>query len=219
MDPEQRLIDELHDELRRSLDQMRLAPEERQQLRNRLLESPPSIWARLRPRGRSASPWARGAVAALGACAIAAAVSVPLLERAPASQPPQLRSFAVISPQPPRAAAGAQLAPLPTCQPGTKPRVVAQHSHLSLGPRQKARVALREIGGNCVMNAEVTGPSQLALALIVLYNPTSGVSHYTLQWPGQPEFLPRLPLRAGVYRITVRAGSGPATEIRVTVHG
>src|SRR5487761_944468 len=90
MDPDEQPIEELAEELRRSLGPMHLQPEFRQGLKERLLATPTPWWRRWASLGPD-SGWGRGALAGVAVAAVAVAVAVPLAisQHAPPQRSPQ----------------------------------------------------------------------------------------------------------------------------------
>ncbi|HVB13249.1 MAG TPA: hypothetical protein VNH38_00615 [Candidatus Dormibacteraeota bacterium] len=189
MDSDDRLTEELGEELRRSLAEMRLHPEFRQELKGRLLATPVSRWRRW------LGAWpvlARhpGALAGIAVAAIVVGVAIPLAAalHSPASSG---RSYLVIiSPELGAGGSKAAAAAPAICAGGTVHLSVSP-TQATLAPGQSAQFQAAESGSACALSATVTGPS--AAGLSIKQRPASssnasGVARtvYQVSWTGRP---------------------------------
>ncbi|MGH7610275.1 MAG: hypothetical protein ACREOD_10165 [Candidatus Dormibacteria bacterium] len=217
MDPDQRLIEELQAQLRGSLNQMRLGEVEREQLRELLLSTP----VRRRPWLRWAIPgrgWGRAGAVAAAFCALALAISLPLLH-ASQTPSPTLHTFTAISPPRLGAGAGGAAIPVPACS--GKAMLSSSRRQLTLGRRQSAAVVIREVGGACTLTAAVSGPSSAAVTLVGIgtARQNGAAATYQLLWAGHTSGSHPGELAPGQYMVEVRAGTGQHLKISVSVSG
>src|ERR1019366_4987667 len=180
MDPDDRLIEELGGELRRSLAEMRLHSEFREELKHRMLTTPPSRWRRWLgawpPIARH-----RGALVGVAAAAIALAVVLPLAA-SQNNQAPRGRQYLVMIP-PPASGGGshpAEAAPgIPaSCGAGAIQGAAAIQltvtpAQATLRPGQSARFTVSETGVACPPAATITGPSAAGLSIAAVPEPPS----------------------------------------------
>ncbi|MGC2192443.1 MAG: hypothetical protein WA751_08935 [Candidatus Dormiibacterota bacterium] len=234
MDPDDRLTEELAEELRRSLAEMRLHPEFREELKGRLLATPESRWQRWW------SAWPaltrhRGAAAGVAVAVIAAAVLVPLAALNH-SQPSTVRQFQVTIPPGVSGAHAADAAPL-TCHSGTVHLTVAP-GQATLAPGQSATFAVSVTGSSCPLGASVTGPSKASISIRPVPSPSSAAggvakADFEVIWSGRSIAIGPASggsvgsgssgtgkLAAGTYTVTVSVPPSSArASISITING
>jgi hypothetical protein len=232
MDPDERLIERLAEELRLSTAGMRLHPELRAELKQRLLATPSSRWRRWLA-GWPVSSWGRGALAGVALAAVALAVGVPLALTRPGGSHSAV-SLELVPRANRGAAPGAEAAPA-NC--AAKPaKVSLTPTHATLAPGQQADFAVSEVGADCDLTATVSGPSKAGVTVESI-SPTpnpSGLAvtqaQFELVWSGKraadnsgtaassPGTPGNSPLPAGAYVITVTvAHTSVHTSVEITV--
>jgi hypothetical protein len=230
MDPDDRLIEKLGEELRRSTAEMRLYPEFREQLKDRMLATPTSPWQRW-VSGWPTTAWGRGTLAGVALAAIALAVALPLAT----SRTPPARSSVSLELVPPEVKSsgvpGAVAAPASCAATDVKLKVTPTRATLT--PGQRAQFSVSEIGGSCALGVSISGPSIADLS-IASGRPTPNVggpqlaqATFLLRWTGtgaaaekgNTAISPGSPaskggLAAGTYEITVKV---PHTRVRASI--
>jgi hypothetical protein len=191
MDPDDRLTEKLGEELRRSMAEIRLHHEFREELKGRLLATPPSRWRRW------LNSWPalarhRGALAGIAVAAIAAAVLVPLATFHPAHTS-RGRQYLELVPPGVSGAHAAAAAPA-TCHSGTVHLQVAT-VRVILTTGQSDTVEVRVTGSSCPLGASVTGPSRAGISIKPVPESSSnpaGVAQeaYQLIWTGKSAAAP-----------------------------
>jgi len=186
MDPDDRLTEELGEELRRSMAEMRLHPEFRADLKGRLLAAPEIRWRRW------LSSWPavarhRGALATVVVAAIAAAVVIPLAT-SPHSQLSTGRSYLVIVP--PAVSGGHAADAAPAICPSGNVQLSVSPAQAALAPGQRATFVVSETGSSCPLTATVRGPSAAGLSIMAIpqrspepLGPANAM--YQLLWTGR----------------------------------
>jgi hypothetical protein len=225
MDPNDRLIEELGVELRRSLAEVRLSSELRQELRGRLLATRVPWWRHWSPRIPDGSG-ARASLAGLAAAAVALAVLIPLAT-SPRPQPNRTQQTLVVIPPSAGSAHSAVLAPSLCLAAATT--ITVSPSRVTLAPGQTAQFNVLEVGPPCVPSVTVTGPSTAALSVKVMApgpgspSPTLQSTSYLITWEGRSghggsssptNSTGTSPLAPGSYRLTV---SIPHTTVRASL--
>jgi hypothetical protein len=215
MDPDERLTELLRGELRRSLAEMRLDPELRQQLKVQLLATPASRWPGwLRTRTGGLRRSVLTGVAGLAVAGLAAAVVLPLVGQHPSASSSR-QYLAVV---PPGVSAGgshsAAVAPA-SCGSGSLRLHVAPRQ-ISLAQGQAGQLSINELHGACAPTVSVTGPVAAVLT-VRSRSPSSsnpgGVieAKYTITWTGHTRSGGTDP--PGKYQVTV---SVPASHALAT---
>jgi hypothetical protein len=233
MDPDDRLIQRLAEELRQSTAAMRLRPESRADLKARMLATPDSLWRRWLG-GWTASSWGRGALAGVALAAIALAVAIPLAISRPGGSRSAV-SLELVPKAIPGLAPGIEAAPS-TCA-ARSVKLSATPTNASLAPGQKAVFSITEIGAACDLTATVKGPSKAGLSVeSISPTPNAGglavkQADFQLAWSGtraaatsgaaasSPGTPGKRPLPAGSYVITVtvpHTSASASVEITVT---
>jgi hypothetical protein len=231
MDPDDRLIERLAEELRQSTAAMRLHPEFRAELKNRMLATPASRWRRWLG-GSPAASWGRGALVGAALAAVALAVAIPLAVSRPG--PSHSAVSLELVPRASRGAIpGAEAAPA-TCAVGSA-KLTATPIHATLGPGQQADFSISEIGADCDVTATVSGPAKAGITVeSISATPNAGglegtQAEFELVWsgdraaaksgPGSSPGTPgKRPLPAGAYVITVTiAHTSAHASVEVTV--
>jgi|GEM_PF-5114158 len=232
MDPDDRLIERLAQELRRSTAAMQLHPELRAELKNLMLATPTSRWRRWLG-GWPVTSWGRGALTGVALAAVALAVGIPLALTRPG--PSRSAVSLELVPRASRGALpGAEAAPA-TCAAGSA-KLSVTPSHTALAPGQQAEFSVSEIGADCDLTATVSGPAKAGITVeTISTTPNAGGSAVTqaefeLVWSGNravansgtatisPGTPGKSPLPAGTYMITVTVAHTSAhTSVEVTV--
>lgn len=228
MDPDERLIQRLAEELRQSTAAMRLRPESRAELKARMLATPESPWHRWLG-GWTATTWGRGALAGVALAAVALAVAIPLTVARPGASRSAV-SLQLIPKANPGVAPGIEAAP-PTCATRSL-KLSVTPTKATFAPGQTAEFSISEIGAACNLTATVKGPSKVGLTVKSIYPPLKAgglvvtQAHFQLVWSGtraavrsgtaasSPGTPGNKPLPAGSYVITVTV---PHTDARVSV--
>ncbi|HUY09394.1 MAG TPA: hypothetical protein VMW80_08090 [Candidatus Dormibacteraeota bacterium] len=186
MDPDDRLTEELGEELRRSLAEMRLPSEFREELKGRLLATPESRWRRWLGTWPALAQ-RRGALVGVAAAVIALAVLIPLtaFHHSPTFTDRQYLELVPPGVSGPHAADAAPA----TCHGGTV-RLSVVPSQATLAPGQSATFEVSVTGSSCPLGATVTGPSKARLMITRLATPSSNSSgvlraEYQVTWTGQ----------------------------------
>jgi hypothetical protein len=233
MDPNDRLIQRLAQELRQSTAAMRLRPESRADLKARMLATPDSRWHRWLG-GWTATSWGRGALAGVALAAVALAVAIPLAVSRPSGSRSAV-SLELIPKTNHEVAPGVEAAPS-TCT-ARSVKLAATPSHAALAPGQQADFSISEIGAACDLTATVKGPSKAGLT-VEPSSPTPNAgglavaqADFQLVWSGtraaaksgtaatSPGTPGNRPLPAGSYVITVtvpHTSASVSVEITVT---
>ena len=232
MDPDDRLIERLAEELRHSTAEMRLRPELRAELKNRMLATPASRWHRWLV-GWPAASWGRGALvgAALAAVALAVAIPLAISRPGPSHSAVSLELVPRVTGGP---APGAEAAPA-TCTASSASLTVAP-THATLAPGQQAEFSVSEMGANCDLTATVRGPSKAGLTVeSISPTPNAGglavtQADFKIVWSGHraaansgtavssPGTPGKSPLPAGAYVITVTiAHTSASASVTITV--
>ncbi|MGA8206588.1 MAG: hypothetical protein WB801_07515 [Candidatus Dormiibacterota bacterium] len=234
MDPDERLIERLADELRQSAATMRLHPEFRAELKTRMLATPSSRWHRWLG-GWTATNWGRGALAGVALAAVALAVAIPLAVSGPATSHSAVSLELVPRAAAPGVAPGFEAAPARCGARSVK--LSATPTHATLAPGQQADFSISEIGSTCKLTATATGPTKAGLT-VESSSPTPihgalavAQADFQLVWSGtravarsgtaaaSPGTPGRSPLPAGSYLITVtvpHTSASVSVEITVT---
>jgi len=187
MDPDDRLTEEIRGELHRSLTEMRMRPEFREQLKGKLVETPEPWWRRRWLGSWPAAARHPGALAGVAVAAVALAVAIPLLtfHAAPTSGG---RQYLVLIPPGPSRDHAALAAPA-TCPSGTVHlAVVPVRATLTSG--QSAIFKVSVTGSSCSLGATITGPSKAAVSISRLPTKTAlpdGMvgAEYQVIWTGK----------------------------------
>jgi hypothetical protein len=186
MDPDDRLTEELGEELRRSLAAMRLHAEFREELKGRLLATPESRWRRWLGTW-PARAQRRGALVGVAAAAIVLAVLIPLAALHHSATFTNRQYLELVPPgvSGPHAADAAPA----TCHSGTVHLSVVPNQ-ATLSPGQSATFEVSVRGSSCPLGATVTGPSKAHLLITRLAPPASSSSgvlgaKYQITWTGQ----------------------------------
>jgi hypothetical protein len=215
MDPDERLTELLRGELRRSLAEMRLNPELRQQLKVQLLATPASRWPGwLRTRTGGLRRSVLTGVAGLAVAGLAAAVVLPLVGQHPSAS--SSRQYLAVGPPGVRAGGShaAVVAPA-SCGSGSL-RLEVAPGQISLAQGQAGQFSITELHGACAPTVSVTGPAAAVLT-IQSRSPSPGNSaglvkaNYTVTWTGHTRSGGADP--AGKYQVTV---SVPASHALAT---
>ncbi len=192
MDPDDRLIEELGGELRRSLAEMRLHSEFREELKHRMLATPPRRWRRW------LGAWPpiaqhRGALVGVAVAAIALAVVLPLAA-SQNNQAPRGRQYLVMIPPPVNGggAHAAEVAPvIPASCGAAAIQLTVTPAQATLRPGQSARFTVSETGVACPPAATITGPSAAGLSIAAVPQPPSSGNSapvkgsYEVTWTGK----------------------------------
>lgn len=234
MDPDDRLIQRLAEELRQSATAMRLHPEFRAELKARMLATPNSRWHRWLG-GWTATTWGRGALAGVALAAVALAVAIPLAVSRPGTSHSAVSLELVPRAAAPGVAPGVEAAPALCAARSVK--LSATPTHATLVPGQRADFSISEIGADCKLTATVTGPTKAGLT-VKSSSPTPNAgglavaqADFQLVWSGtraaaksgtaatSPGTPGKSPLPAGSYVITVtvpHTSASVSVEITVT---
>jgi hypothetical protein len=215
MDPDKRLTELLRGELHRSLAEMRLNPELRQELKVQMLASPASRWPGwLRTRTGGLRRSLLTGVAGLAVAGLAAAVVLPLVGQ----HPPASSTRQYLAVLPPGVSAGgshaAVVAPA-SCGSGSL-RLEVAPGQISLAQGQAGQLSIKELHGACAPTVSVTGP---AAAVLTVQSRTPSPSNpggvieanYTITWTGHTRSGGAAP--PGKYLVTV---SVPASHVLAT---
>ncbi|MFZ0996092.1 MAG: hypothetical protein ACLQVK_01955 [Acidimicrobiales bacterium] len=232
MDPDDLLIERLAEEMHRSTAAMRLHPELRAELKNRMLATPASRWRRWLG-GLPAASWGRGAVVGAAFAAVALAVAIPLALSHPGTSHSAV-SLELVPKANSGAFPGAEAAPA-TCA-ASSAKLSVTPTHATLAPGQQAKFSVSEIGADCDLTVTVGGPSKAGMTVeSISPSPTPGglavtQADFELVWSGKraaansgtaassPGTPGKSPLPAGHYVITVTvAHSSAAASVGITV--
>jgi hypothetical protein len=234
MDPNDRLIERLAEELRQSAAAMHLHPEFRAELKARMLATPNSRWRRWLG-GWTATTWGRGALGGVALAAIALAVAIPLAVSRPGTSHSAVSLELVPRAAAPGVAPGFEAAPARCGARSVK--LSATPTHAVLAPGQQADFSIAESGADCKLTATVTGPTKAGLT-VESSSPTPNSERlsiaqadFQLVWSGTraaarsgteattPGTPGKTPLPAGSYLITVtvpHTSASVSVEITVT---
>lgn len=228
MDPDDRLIRRLAEELRQSTAAMRLRPESRAELKARMLATPDSRWHRWLG-GWTATSWGRGALAGVALAAVALAVAIPLAVSRPGGSRSAV-SLELVPKANPGVAPGVEAAPS-TCAARSVSLSVTP-PNATLAPGHKADFSISEIGAACDLTATAKGPSKAGFTVKSIHLPLNAgglavaQANFLLVWSGTraaaksgtaastPGTPGRSRLPAGSYVITVTV---PHTDARASV--
>ncbi|HVC38561.1 MAG TPA: hypothetical protein VNH20_01130 [Candidatus Dormibacteraeota bacterium] len=233
MDPDDRLTDQVREELRRSLSEMRLHPEFREELKGRLLATPARGWRRWVAAWPAVSHHP-GAVAGVALAAIVVAVGLPLAAVLHQHSTTSPRYLVTISPRLGAGANRAAVAAPATCS-GKTVHLSVSPARATLAAGQGVQFEVTETGAACLLDATVAGPSAAGLSIVPtsLSSATPNGASFRVSWSGRPAATaagtkssvsagsgPGRQLAPGVYRVTVSAApSGPRVIISITITG